>query len=153
MRNVLYGGHTRQIGSSCSMCSCGGKGCSYCQKGKKGKKSRKGIMQIQSGNGARSNISSSIGDKPPSLISPGPSSASGGYVQKCQDIKDQNICNRSQILNAENLPTTGQVTLQTCGYYPPNDTCYPVETPVNLTKIINVDPNIPEAISALSSRT
>ena len=150
MRNVLYGGHTKSKGSSCSVCNCGGKGCPHCQKGKK---SRKGIMQIQSGNGARKKIGSSIGGKPPSLISPGPISASGSYVQKCQDIKDQNICNRSQILNAENLPTTGQVTLQTCGYYPPNDTCYPVETPVNLTKIINIDPNIPEAISALSSRT
>ena len=136
MRNVLYGGHTK--GSSCLDCKCG---IPYPHK--------KDIMQMQR-NYNRKNISSSIIDAP-TLISPGPSSASASYVQKCQDIKDQNLCNRSQILNAENLPTTGQVTLQTCGYYPPNDTCYPVETPVNLTKIINIDPNIPEAISAFSS--
>ena len=77
--------------------------------------------------------------------------STGKFVSKCQQIKDPAICNRSQILNANNLPTTGQVTLQTCGYYEPNKKCYPIEKPINKTKIINVDPNVPGILSTITS--
>ena len=165
MRNILYGGHTKsKQGSSCSSCGCGDINCPICNK-KKYKKPKRTTMPIQIGSGARSSgarsssarSSGGRGNGDSSSSSSGSSSSStsstttGNFAAKCQDITDQNVCNRSQILNANNLPTTGQVLLQTCGYNVPDNTCYPIEAPINMTKIINVDPNVPKLLSILST--
>lgn len=149
MKKVLYGGHIASSPQGSSQCSSG-RGCPYCNsqngcamcraKGNKSgnrynpKKKISGVRRIRSSDATtRSKIST------------------GKYVSKCQQIKDAGICNRSQILNANNLPTTGQVTLQTCGYYEPDQTCYPITTPINQTKIINVDPSIPGLLGTIAA--
>ena len=142
MRSVLYGGHIQKVSSTGGCPNCGCKECPIC----KGKDYKKGkvSMPIKSVVGSRriGTSGSTTRSKP---------SSTGTFVSKCQQIKDPAICNRSQILNANNLPTTGQVTLQTCGYYEPNQKCYPIEMPINKTKIINVDPSIPGMLSTLTS--
>ena len=140
MRSVLYGGHISSSTGGCPNCGCRGD-CPICRS--KGYKKNKVSLPIQ-----RVTRSRRIGSSDSTTRS---KPSTGTFVSKCQQIKDPAICNRSQILNANNLPTTGQVTLQTCGYYEPNKKCYPVEMPINKTKIINVDPNIPGILSTLTS--
>ena len=159
MRNILYGGHIKSNrGSSCSSCGgCGDINCPFCNIINKHKKPKRTTMPIQIGSGARSSGARSSGGRGNGGSSSSGSSSSasstttGNFAAKCQDITDQNVCNRSQILNANDLPTTGQVLLQTCGYNVPDNTCYPIEAPINMTKIINVDPNVPKILSILST--
>ncbi len=149
MRNILYGGHT--ISKRCSSCGCGDKNCSICNRNRNRNRNKKTNMPIQIGSGARSSGARSSGGRGNGGSSSASSTITGNFAAKCQDITDQNLCNRSQILNANDLPTTGQVLLQTCGYNVPDNTCYPIEAPINMTKIINVDPNVPKILSILST--